>query len=437
MKILFCQGAQKLPNGNLLKVKKLTTPGLTLPYLAALTPKEHEVEIRNEAIQDINFDGDYDLIGITTMGGSVSRTLELADEFRKRGKTVIIGGIPITNSPEFAEGHVDCIVKGEIELIWEDILEDFSKGQLKPFYQADQSCDMKDLPIPRYDLFDKTKIGSMMPVHATRGCSQTCTYCSLTPVYEGKFRTRPVEDVIRDIKAIKALGFNNVGFVDDNLVANKKFAKQLFKEMIPLKMRWWSQGSLTSLGDEEFVQLMADSGCFMLSIGFETIDPVALKSINKRSNVIESYEKKIKLLKKFGVHVHAFLMFGFDSHDIHTFDATYNYFMDVGVSLPDLFILVPPPGTPMFDEFETEGRLLHKDWDRYRSTEVVFEPKQMTIDELKEGYWQTYGRFYSYPSIFKRLLKNRTKGFLSNLFMLKMNIDFRKSVKRRVHTPTF
>ncbi|MDH5680726.1 MAG: B12-binding domain-containing radical SAM protein [Spirochaetota bacterium] len=436
MKILFCQGSQRLKDGSLLKVKKMTIPGLTLPYLAAIVGKGHEVILQNEMLEELDFDGDYDLVGITTMGGSINRSLEIADEFKKRGKTVIMGGVPITNLPEVAIGRCDAIVRGEAELVWEKLVEDLQKGQLQEVYEAEDFCDLKTIPTPRYELLDMKNYSSVLPVQATRGCSQTCSFCSLTPIYRGKFRIRTPEDVIEDIKLVKKMGYKRMLFVDDNIVANKKFARQLFKMMIPLKMQWFGQASLTSLGDEEFVELMAKSGCSMLSIGFETIDQKALKSINKKANVVEKYEEKIKVLKKFGIHINAFLIFGFDEHDSSIFDTTYNYFMKIGVSLPELFILVPPPGTPVFKEFNEAGRLLHKDWDNYKVSEVVFQPSQMSPEELSEGYWRTYDRFYSIPSIIKRMFRRRTRGILFNIYMLKVNLNYRRVVRKERRHPS-
>ena len=436
MKILFCQGSQRLKDGSLLKVKKMSIPGLTLPYLASLVGDEHEVILQNEMMEDLDFDGDYDLVGITTMGGSINRSLEIADEFKKRGRTVIMGGVPITNLPELAVGHCDSVVRGEAELVWETLIEDLKKGELKPVYRAEDFCDMKTIPTPRYDLLNMKNYSSVLPVQATRGCSQTCSFCSLTPIYRGKFRIRTPENVIEDIKVVKKMGYKRMLFVDDNIVANKKFARELFKQMLPLKMQWYGQASLTSLGDEEFVKLMAKSGCTMLSIGFETIDQQALKGANKKANVVEKYEEKIMILKKYGIHINAFLIFGFDEHDISIFDKTFDYFMRVGVSLPELFILVPPPGTPVFKEFSESGRLLHKDWDKYKVTEVVFQPTKMTPEELSDGYWRTYDRFYSIPAIIKRMFWKRTRGILFNLFMLKVNLTYRRVVRKERRHPS-
>ena len=431
MKVLFCEASQRLENGEILRVDKLWLTSLTLPYLAALVPDDVEVEITNELLEEIDFDGDYDLVGITAKGQNILRAIEISHEFKKRGKTVVMGGVTVTNNPEFVIDHCDSLVIGEAEPVLDELLNDFKNGRLKKVYKADEFCDLNKIPTPRYDLLDKRKCGPIMPVQASRGCPQLCSYCSMVPIFKGKFRIRKVEDVIADVMAIKEMGYKRFYFVDDNLTANKRYAKELLRALIPLKMKWSSQVSLAALNNDALLDIMSESGCEMLSIGFETINRDALINNKKKSNSVDNYKNIIRKLKARGIHVNAFLMFGFDEDDKTIFDATYDFFMDAGVALPELFILVPAPGTTLYQKFQREGRLIHTDWTRYTANEAVYKPKNMTPQELEEGFWKTYDRFYSFRSMFTRLFLKGPRGLFLNILMLGLNMRYKKMITAR------
>lgn len=434
MKVLILEASQKKGSGAIYKAKKLWMSGVTLPLLAALTPNDVEVEILNEVVEDIDFDCNHDLIAITAKGCAVTRGFEIADEFRKRGKKVVMGGIAVSLFPESAYDHVDSVVIGEAELVWEDILRDFEKGNLKKIYNANKLCDLKNLPTPRYDLMEKKLYGPIRPAEASRGCVHKCSFCSPAHFYNKRYRVRSIEGIIRDIEAIKSQGVNRVLFVDDHITANKIFARQLFKELIPLKIKWNSQASVEAAQDEELIDLIAESGCDMLTIGFESINQKSLASVNKKQNLVTEYGTLIESLRKRRIHVTALIMLGLDQDDESIFDSTYNFFMDAGVSLAELFILVPPPGTKIYDELKKDGRLLHENYSRYKLSEVVYKPKLMTAKALKEGFWETYERFYTIPAIFKRLFFHYTKGAWVNAIILYLNLRYRKKVREdRLH----
>ena len=429
MKILLCEATHRLKNGNLLKVKTIGLPTLTLPYIAALVPKDIEVVIVNEMVEDINFDGSYDLVGITFQGTNFSRAFEIAQEFRRRGITVIMGGMTVSNNPEIMLEQCDSIVLGEAELIMEDLLNDFKKGKLKRIYKSGSFCDLSNIATPRYDLMDKRKYNNYMPVQASRGCPHHCTYCSMAPIYDGRFRMRSVVNVVEDIIVLKRMGYKRIFFVDDNLVVNTKYTKELLRAIIPLKIKWSGQSALTSLEDDEILDLMNESGCEVLAIGFETINQDTLVTVKKRSNTVDSYRLIINKLKNRGIHIMGMLMFGFDQDDKTVFESTYKFFSDVGISLPECFILVPSPGTQMFNQFQREGRLLHEDYSKYNVSEVAFVPKKMTPEELQTGYNDTFERFYSISSIMSRvILKGPRGGIWLKIRMLGLNFRHRKQI---------
>jgi radical SAM superfamily enzyme YgiQ (UPF0313 family) len=436
MKVLFCEATHRLKDGNLLKVRRLGLPTITLPYLAALVPSDTDVSIVNELIEDIDFDGDYDLVGITFQGTNFSRAFEIAEEFGKRGKTVIMGGMTVSNNPEFALQQCSSVVVGEAELVMEDLLNDFKKGQLKRIYSSNRLCDLAAIPSPRYDLMDRKKYNNYMPVQASRGCPQRCTYCSMATVYKGRYRTRPIENIVGDIRTLKHLGYRRVFFIDDNLIVNKQYSKELLKALVPLNVRWSGQSAMSALQDDEVLDLIGESGCEVLAIGFETINQDAPRAIHKKSNTVAAYRATIDKLKSRGVHVMGMLMFGFDQDDPTVFDSTYRFFSDVGISLPECFILVPTPGTPIFDQFKKEGRLLHEDYSKYNVSEVVFKPKNMTPEELQAGYWSTFERFYSIRSIVDRIFWKGPRGDLwLKLRLLGLNLKQREQIRRARERP--
>jgi radical SAM superfamily enzyme YgiQ (UPF0313 family) len=204
--------------------------------------------------------------------------------------------------------------------------------------------------------------------------------------------------------------------------------------LIPLKIKWNSQASIEAAHDEELIDLMAESGCDMLTIGFESINQKSLASVNKKQNLVTEYRTNIESLRKRRIHVTALIMLGLDHDDETIFDSTYNFFMDVGVSLAELFILVPPPGTELYDKLQKEGRLLHKDYSKYKLSEVVYKPKLMTARALHEGFWDTYERFYTIPAILKRLFFPYTRGLWVNTIILYLNFRYREKVRKdRLH----
>jgi radical SAM superfamily enzyme YgiQ (UPF0313 family) len=299
---------------------------------------------------------------------------------------------------------------------------------------------MKKIPSPRYEMLDKRLYAPVRPVEATRGCPHKCYYCSPAHVYKGSHRTRAIDDVIRDIETIKNSGIRRILFVDDSIDGNRKYFKELLRELIPQKIKWFSQATVNAARDREIVDLMAQSGCEMLSIGFESVNQNSLQSVRKNHNTVTEYKNIVDTLRKNGISVNALIMLGFDQDDESVFEETYQMFEEMGVSLPELFILVPPLGTDLFRKFEEDGRLLHKDWSRYKVTEVVFKPKQMSPETLQKGFWDTYDRFYSFSSIFKRMfLKNASsllnrRVLMQTLLVLYFNLKYRKTIMQdRVH----
>ena len=383
-------------------------PPHSLLAVAALTPQDIEVKLIDERIEKIDFNEKADLVGITTMTAASPRACEIADEFRKRSIPVVLGGMHVTALPREAAQYADAVVIGEAEGVWEKLIEDFKKrGKegLSKFYQNSQKPDPSTIPFPRRDLLKGKGYLLNRFLQISRGCPFNCHFCSVSKFFGKKYRFRPIEKVIEEIKGMigKSLGTRFLGFLDDNIVGSTSYAKQLFKALIPCNILWAGQSSVNIAQNEELLDLAARSGCKGLFIGFESICEESLEEINKHQNKIEFYRKAIKRIHQFGISIEGAFVFGFDHDDKDIFQKTVKFIEKVKLDAVQFTILTPLPGTRLYEKLEDEGRIIDRDWSNYDLAHVVFQPKLMTPQELKEGYDFAYKKIYKLPSIFKRL----------------------------------
>jgi len=429
MKLLLIQPSHLDEKGEVYKTKKALMPSLTMPYIAALTPPEIEVEVIDDHVSDIDFNSNADLVGITSIYTQISRAYQIADEFRKKGKKVIFGGFHATACSEEALEHCDCVVTGEAEYIWGTVLEDFKKGELKRTYRAQTFHDLKNLPVPRFDLLRQDAYWlPFRPVQTSRGCPYTCEFCSVTQFYEGSYRVRPVEDVVRDVKAA---GSKKIFFVDDNIIINREYARKLFSSLIPLKIKWISQGNISIARDKEVIRLARQSGCVGLYIGLESVNYNSLKSVNKGFHKVAEYSEAISTLKNEGITPFLSMIFGFDCDDAGVFKDTLRFLQENKVPAVLLYILTPIPGTKLTQRLRAEGRIIEEKYnpEYFNSHDVLFKPKLLSPEDLKEGFWYVYEKFYSLSSIIKRAFSSPLK----NLYLLLLiNFIIRKGVKKRM-----
>ena len=334
-----------------------------------------------------------------------------------------MGGIHASSLPYEAKKHVDAVVIGEAETVWKKLLEDVRSGKLKPFYKAEGLCSLKGLPHPRQDLLKKQAYMTTNCIQTTRGCPFNCNYCSVTQFFGHRYRLRPVEEVVEEAKKYSG---NFVAFVDDNIVGNPSYAKKLFKALIPLNIRWGSQGSLTMAKDDELLKLAAKSGCSAMFIGFESLSQKNLKAMNKSINKVDEYSDAIKKIHDHGIMVNGAFIFGLDYDDESVFERTVRFVEKEKIELATYHILTPLPGTLLFQQMEKQGRIIDWDWSKYNSINVVFKPKLMSEETLQNGYYWAFKETYSWHSILKRLAFTKQK-FLSRLLL---NIGYRGFVKR-------
>jgi len=388
--------------------EKRTNKGLMLPQLAlyileGLTPKEHEVRIIEEESELVDLEQECDLVGISCMTANAPRAYELCREFKKRGKTVLLGGVHPTILPEEALEHADCVVVGEAEGVWDTLLKDFQKNELKERYHEPKP-DLAKYVRKDFKKILKNRLFKMIPVMTTRGCPYNCEFCCVTNLFGKKIRHIPIENVVSDILDS---GAKNIMFLDDNIIGHPKYAKALFKAIKPLKVNWVGQASVSLLvGDDELMQLAAESGCKAMFFGIESVSVDQLQTLRKALKEIEHLESAIKKIKKMGILIHASMVFGFDNDTKEIFNETVQFLIKNKVSTVSFNVLTPYPGTKIYDELKSEDRLTTTDWKYYDHNTVVFKPKNMTPFELQMGKINARKKFYSLPSVLRRLSGN-------------------------------
>jgi len=405
-------------------------PIITLPHLAAITPNEHEVKILNENYDDINFDEDVDVVGITCYTMTAPRVYEIADEFRKRGKTVILGGYHPTAMPDEAKQHADSVIKGMAEKSWPHALKDLESGKLKPIYERDHDFDISKVPPLRRDLITQNPF--LGAIQTTRGCSNKCEFCAISSFCGSVVKQRPVEDVVKEISEMPNRLFI---FHDPHLTLHRKYATEIFKEMIRQKINksWVANGTTNILGkvDAEFLTLAQKAGCVEWFVGFESVSQEALNNIKKTHNKVEDFKNMIRRVHDHGMTIQGGIIFGFDEDKPDIFDTTLETISDWDLDVLEVNILTPYPGTPLFKRLEKDGRILTRDWSRYNQIDVVFQPKNMTPEELLEGARKVAQEFYSTKNLIKKTSRIfwTTKRF-AGIIPAATSFSFRRYYKR-------
>jgi len=385
---------------------KSSVAQLNLPILAAHADDRFDVRILDENVEEIQFDAvDADLVGISLMTCTALRGYEIADGFRRRGVKVILGGMHVFFLQDEALEHADAVVIGEAEYAWNDLLDDFLAGRLQRSYRAAKLHDLAGLPRPRLDLLKPGAYSFANVVETSRGCPNRCNYCAVTEFWGSKFRFRPVEEVIDEIRALPP---GDLLFIDDNMFGHSERSKELFRALIPLKRRWVGQGDLRLARDPELLELASRSGCKWLFMGFATTSVENLRSLGKaKLNRAPEYEQSISTIHRSGIKILGSFMFGLDNDGPDVFDRTLDFCIGNRLECANFYVLTPLPGTKLFDEMKANNRIEHFNWSRYDANHVVIRPAHMSKRELTEGYIRTYHAFYSMRSIAKRALATK------------------------------
>ncbi len=405
------------------RVRRRPVVPLALPYLAALTPPGWDVKLIDDQLEPIDFDSRPDLVAITTWTLNSYRAYDIADEFRRRGVPVILGG-PHTFFHEAEAGaHCDAVGIGEGEAIWPRMLEDFVSGRLNKVYRADLVASLAGLPHPRYDLLDLRRYGPFRTfvVVSSRGCPFNCEFCSERLLLGSGYRCRPAQDVVSEIRQS---GARNLLFGDSNFGGKRVHAMELMEALVPLKVRWSALWSSYLCNDTQFLDLAQRSGLLHVNIGLESINPDTLNGMNKRFNKTSRYGEMLSNLRRRGISYSLNFIFGWDGETEGAFDATLNFLHEHKVPAAYFNILTPVKGTPLFDRLQAENRILNsEDIDRWPGQLCYIKPPYGTPAGLETSVRKMYRDFYGLGSIISRLPWPVTK---SNLASWVINLSQRR-----------
>jgi radical SAM superfamily enzyme YgiQ (UPF0313 family) len=402
---------------------------ITMPYLAAKVPPGWDVIHVDEDAEEIDWNIDADVVGITFHTPSAAHAYEIASRFRSRGMCIVIGGPHVTLLPEEASQYADVIFIGEAEGLWEEFLKSFEAGSYLSRYQQTSAASLENIPMARKDLFHRRDHTNGV-LFATRGCPSQCDFCTIAVMYRHKLRTRPIAEVAAEYASFKG---KVIIFWDDNIAGDMDYAKELFRAIAPYR-KWWSSQAIIHAGrDDEFLDAAAHSGCKQLFLGLESISQQSVAEVNKRFNRVEEYFQIIERIHSHGIAVQAGIIFGFDHDTPEIFKDTVDFLEKAGIQNATFNILTPFPGTPLFRKMEADGRLLTRDWRKYNSrADVVYQPKQMSAAELLAGFRYANERFYSLPSIAKRLSRSSVQLWWTLPLNLAYGYQWRKEQKNRM-----
>ena len=414
--------------------RKLYLPALTLPLLAAEAPADCDIRLVYESVQRIPWNEPWNLVALTAMGSGIARAWQIADGFRARGRQVVLGGIATgLLPPERSLAHADSVVVGVADEIWADVVRDAQAGRLQPVYRAGQRPSLDHLPVPRYDLMDPAAHGKWRPVQAARGCPFTCDYCSITSYFDGLYRKRPVEQVVRDVRAAKRASSRYVAFVDDNIGVDFDYCAALWEALVPERIVWMSQSSLQIADRPDLLRLAHRSGCRVLSIGIESLNPESLAAHGKTFNRPAEYAAAIRAIRDAGIEVSTEMIVGMDEDEPDVFDRTWRFLMDNRIPVPRVHILTPIPGTPLWARLEREGRIVTDDLGKFSGGRVVFRPARFDPDDLLRRYWALYERLFTPRAIVHRMWPNRSGAPpLVRGILWAVNLHYRYHIGRRI-----
>ena len=397
---------------------------LQFGVIAALTPPDFQVALLDDRVEPIPPDCAAELVAITVDTYTARRAYQIADSFRARGIPVVLGGLHVSLLPDEAQPHADAVVVGDAEGAWPKVIEEFRAGRLAPRYGSTFGTPQAGV-LPRRDLFRGKGYLPISLVQFSRGCSLACNYCSVASYFNRQHHCRDPGEVAEEIR--KA-GSKAVLFVDDNIVLDRYRAKELFRALKPLHIRWVSQASVDMVEDDELMGLMAQSGCMGQLIGFESIDPDALEWMNKKTNTrrFDRYEKALASLRRFGLQTWASFILGNDHDTEETIRQTVSFATRSKFTLGFFHLLSPYPGTPLYELLRRENRLLFDGrwWDHpdFTYNTAAFVPRNLTPARLSELTVWANREFYSASSILHRVFDPKTN--LRSLFRLLLYLRF-------------
>ena len=397
-------------------------PMLGLTVLASLFPEDWDITIVNEAIEGVDLDAEADLVGVTALTCIADRAYFLADEFRKRGKTVVIGGVHASFLPQEAKTHADAVVIGEAEGIFHELISDYEARCLKPFYRSERHVDLGKVPIPRRELLSSRYSRLFKSIETTRGCPNRCEFCSVPIINGMRYRTRSISHIDEELSSIIRRRGEYLMLADDNVIAKPKFATELFGLFKNYGLKWMAFAPLHIARNPNLLALARESGCISLFIGFESLNQENVDGASKAFADTEELAALIKRIQDHGIGIQGSFIFGFDHDEKEVFRRTVDFVHATHMELPTFSVLTPFPGTPLRRRLDEQGRIFDNHWPHYDMSHVVFKPKRMTPRELQEGYLWAQKYCCSPRSVLGRLLrgpKNHFLYFLMSNFVLR------------------
>lgn len=380
-------------------IKYSLFPPLGLASLAGYIPEDHDVTIVDEHVESIALNDEPDVVCIQVYITNSKRSYELADHYLTRGKIVILGGLHVTSLPDEARQHASAIVIGPGDHIFGKVVQDVINGRLKPQYQA-QSRTLNGIPVLRRGLIKRYRYLIPNSIVVSRGCPYSCDFCYVNNFFiNGKsYYTYKISQALSEIDSLKG---KHLFFLDDNLLTENKFTVDLFMELKKRNRICQGAGTVKSILNEKLIHLAAEAGLKSLFVGFESINKINLKNVNKKHNVYVDYDKAIDILHYYGIKINGSFVFGMDDDEKDVFERTTDWAIEKGMTTATFHVLTPYPGTPLYNKLASENRILTRNWTKYNTRNVVFKPARMSVDELERGYWNSYTDFYKYSSIWK------------------------------------
>ena len=424
MKFTFIFPEQSYIKGRLWCKSFFAVEPPVIAKLKSLVPKDIKCEFFDERIESINFKTKTDLVIISINTFTAYRGYKIAEEFREKGIKVAIGGLHATLCPEEAANYADCVLVGEAELTFSQMINDFLNNNMKNFYYADGKCDLQEVKLDR-SIFKGKRYLPYRHVEVSRGCAYNCNFCTIAKVYEQNVSLRPVDEIIDDIKNI---GVRYIGLVDENACAHLEYRKELYTKMIPLKKRWFAQMTVKGLLDEDFVELMAQCGCFNVFIGMESISRDVLDNMNKKHNIIDDYEKAIKNCEKNNISVSIGTIMGYEGDTLENAKNTFEYLNNKQLFMSIFTTFFPIPNTSAYNKLKNENKLENKKW--WMNDENPFKQQiiKYSVDNDFTGVAQYYfTQYLTLKNIFKRFIKSDYKLGM-RLFILWFNLFMKYNI---------
>ena len=380
-------------------IKYSLFPPLGLATLAGYLRDDDEVVLQDEHVEKLDIDDEPDLVVIQVYITSARRAYELADHYRRRGAWVALGGLHATSLPAEAAQHADSVFLGPGEDTWPVFLKDFRTGRPKPLYRSTVRT-LDGFPPIRRDLIKRSLYLVPNSIVVSRGCPHICDFCYKEAFFEGGrgFYTQAVDDALAEIERLPG---RHLYFLDDHLFGNARFASELFEGMRGMGRLWQAAGTVQSVLRPRLLEQAVAAGLRSLFVGFETLNTKSLRAQRKYQNLRRDYGAAVRRLHGLGVMVNGSFVFGMDEDDPSVFERTVEWAVEQGIETATFHILTPYPGTALYQRMETEGRLLHRDWDLYDTRHVVFRTRGMSAEALESGYWRAYRDFYRWGSILR------------------------------------